>query len=214
MPRGRTASPPLGNTAKAAVMSSGVTTPVPSESEGTSGRSRRPTSEASRSTGREPTRCCSAVAARLLDSISAARSVSASGVSPRALRGAHSSGPCGAMLASPSSTVTGVKPCSSAAAKSSGLNAEPGWRRLRQARLNCEVRKSRPPTIARMSPVRGSIATSAAWSSGALKRASPSATARSAASCSSGTNEVRTSQSGGWSPPKRSRNCWRRNSFA
>ncbi len=105
--RGATARPPFGNAANAAVRSSGVTSPVPSDSDGTSGMSRRPTSDASRSTGREPTRCCSAVAARLFDSISAARSVSASGVSPSALRGAHSSGPCGAMFVSPSSTDTG-----------------------------------------------------------------------------------------------------------
>ena len=55
-------------------------------------------------------RCCSAVAARLFDSISAARSVSASGVSPPALRGAHSSGPCGAIVVSPSRTLTGEYP--------------------------------------------------------------------------------------------------------
>ena len=40
-------------------------------------------------------------------------------------------------------------------------------------------------------------ATSAAWRSGSLKRRSPSATARSAMSCNSGTKVVRTSQSGG-----------------
>ena len=38
------------------------------------------------------------------------------------------------------------------------MNAEPGCRRLRHARLNCDWRKSRPPTIASMSPVAGSIA--------------------------------------------------------
>ena len=42
------------------------------------------------------------------------------------------------------------------------MNAEPGWRRLRVARLNCETRKSRPPTSARISPLRGSMATRAA----------------------------------------------------
>ena len=45
---------------------------------------------------RDPIRCCSTVAARLSDSSSAARSVSASGASASALRGDHSSGPCGA----------------------------------------------------------------------------------------------------------------------
>ena len=143
MPRGRTAKPPFGNIAKAAVRSSGVTSPVPSDSDGTSGRSSSPASEASLRTGRDPRRCCNAVAARLFDSMSAARSVSASGVSPRALRGAHSSGPCGRMFASPSRTVTGENPWSSAAAYSSGLNADPGCRRLRVARLNCDSRKSR-----------------------------------------------------------------------
>ena len=152
----------MGNIAKAAVRSSGVTSPVPSDSEGTSGKSRSPALDASCRTGRDPNRCCSAVAARLFDSMRAARSVSASGVSPVALRGAHSSGPCGRMFTSPSRTDTGEKPCSSAAAKSSGLNADPGCRRLRAARLNCDWRKSRPPTSARMSPLRGSMTTSAA----------------------------------------------------
>ena len=107
MARGRTDRPPFGNVANAAVMSSGVTRPVPSDSDGTSGSPSSPTSDASRNTGREPSFCCSMVAARLLDSSSAARSVSASGVSPLALRGDHSSGPCGTMFASPSSTDTG-----------------------------------------------------------------------------------------------------------
>ncbi len=49
---------------------------------------------------------------------------------------------------------------------------------------------------------------------GLVEPPQPAATACSATSCSSGTNVVRTSQSGGWSPPNRSRNCWRRNSFA
>ena len=43
MPRGWTARPPLGNIENAAVRSSGVTRPVPSDSDGTSGMSRRPT---------------------------------------------------------------------------------------------------------------------------------------------------------------------------
>ena len=48
-------------------------------------------------------RCAAAAAsaARLFDSISAARSVSASASSPLALRGAHSSGPCGAIVVRP-----------------------------------------------------------------------------------------------------------------
>ena len=57
--RGRTAKPPFGNAANAVVKSSGVTTPDPSDSDGTSGRSRRPTSDARRSTGREPIACWS-----------------------------------------------------------------------------------------------------------------------------------------------------------
>ena len=92
---------------------------------------------------------------------------------------------------------TGEYPCSSAAANNSGLNAEPGCRRLRLARLNCDCAKSRPPTSARRLPVRGSIATSAAWSAGSPNRASPLRTTCSAASCSAGTKVVRTSQSGG-----------------
>ena len=57
MARGRTAYPPFGNTAKAVVSASGVTTPEPSDSDGTSGRSRMPAPEASRRKGREPMRC-------------------------------------------------------------------------------------------------------------------------------------------------------------
>ena len=65
-----------------------------------------------------------------------------------------------------------------------------------------------------MSPVAGSIATSAASSPGRCRRSSPLATARSAASCTAGRNDVCTCQSGGLSPPNSLRNCWRRNSFA
>ena len=126
MSRGRTASPPLGNMAKAVVIASGVTRPVPSASDGTSGRSSSPARAASASTRRDPTCCCSSVAARLFDSSSAARSVSASGASSRTLRGVHSSGPCGGMRSSPRSVDTGDKPRSSAAAKTNGLKADPG----------------------------------------------------------------------------------------
>ena len=42
MSRGRTARPPLGNIANAVVIASGVTRPVPSASDGTSGRSSQP----------------------------------------------------------------------------------------------------------------------------------------------------------------------------
>ena len=117
---------------------------MPSDSDGTSGMSRSPTCEASRSTGREPTRCCSALAARLFDSSSAARSVSASGVSPSALRGAHSSGPCGAMVISPSMSDTGEYPFSSAAAKRSGLNADPGLTAAAARAVELRVREVAP----------------------------------------------------------------------
>ena len=63
-------------------IASGVTSPVPSASDGTSGRFAKPALPASFSTCRDPDRCCSSVAARLFDSISAARSVSSSGASP------------------------------------------------------------------------------------------------------------------------------------
>ena len=126
MSRGRTEKPPFGNTANAAVNASGVTSPVPSASDGTSGRSSRPACDASRSTRRVPTCCCSSVAARLFDSSSAARSVSSSGASSLTLRGVHSSGPCGWMRLRPCRTDTGDRPRSSAAANTNGLNAEPG----------------------------------------------------------------------------------------
>ena len=85
--RGSTSWPPPGKMVYAAVRSSGVTSPVPSASDGTSGRPFSPASDASRSTARDPTRCCRSTAAALFDSSSAARSVSASGCSPSALRG-------------------------------------------------------------------------------------------------------------------------------
>ena len=53
----------------------------------------------------------------------------------------------------PVTTELGVYPCSMAAAKSRGLNAEPGWRFACVARLNELLWKSRPPTSARTSPV-------------------------------------------------------------
>ena len=43
------------------------------------------------------------------------------------------------MSARPASTDTGENPCSSAAANRSGLKADPGCRRLRVARLNCDT---------------------------------------------------------------------------
>ena len=48
-----------------------------------------------------------------------------------------------------------------AATRANGLNAEPGWRWPCVATLNCWRSKSRPPTMALISPVRGSMATSA-----------------------------------------------------
>ena len=42
------------------------------------------------------------------------------------------------------------------------MNALPAWRRACVARLNSLFMKLRPPTIARIAPVRGSIATRAA----------------------------------------------------
>ena len=49
-PRGAREPPPAGNIVYAAVKSSGVTRPVPSASDGTSGRSRSPASDARRRT--------------------------------------------------------------------------------------------------------------------------------------------------------------------
>ena len=146
---------------------------------------------------------------------SASRSVSASGASSPELRGAHSSS--FAITVTPRrsrSTVTGVRPRDRAAAYTNGLKAEPGWRRLRTARLNEDFVKSEPPTSASRSPVFGSSATSAACRFGIARRASPRATEASAAACTDGTNVVWTCQSAGWSSPTRSRNCARRKSLA
>ena len=138
MSRGRTAKPPLGNTENAVVSDSGVTSPVPSASDGTSGRFVQTCPIGDTKMRRVPTRCWRSVAARLLDSISAARNVSASGASSLTLRGVHSSGPCGSIRLSPVSVDTGDRPRSSAAANTNGLNADPGCRRLRLARLKAE----------------------------------------------------------------------------
>ena len=54
-------------------------------------------------------------------------------------------------------------PCSTAAAKTKGLNAEPACRRAWKARLNRLSLKSRPPTSARTSPVSTSSTTTPAW---------------------------------------------------
>src|SRR6185369_17938020 len=64
-----------------------------------------------------------------------------------------------------SSTITsvGLKPLSSAAAYTNGLNEEPGWRNACVARLKLLSFQSRPPVSARTSPLRGSIATTAPW---------------------------------------------------
>ncbi len=59
-------------------------------------------------------------------------------------------------------SVIGDMPPFSAAAKTNGLNAEPGCRFAFVARLNGVRRKSRPPTSASTSPVCGSMATRAA----------------------------------------------------
>ncbi len=158
-----------------------------------------------------PTCCCSSVAARLFDSISAARSVSASGgvvadVARRPLVGALRRQPI-----EPAQLDTGDKPRSRAAAKTNGLKAEPGCRRLRLARLNADA------LIVAAADQRQHVAGAridgdqrrlqAALIRGGRARASPRV---SAASCSGATKVVSTRQSGGWSPPNSSRNRCRR----
>ena len=56
-PRGVLNPPPDGKIENAAVRSSGVTTPVPSASDGTSGKSRRPESDARCRTAFDEMRC-------------------------------------------------------------------------------------------------------------------------------------------------------------
>src|SRR5215470_6249305 len=60
-------------------------------------------------------------------------------------------------------TSVGLKPLSSAAAYTNGLNDEPGWRSACTARLKLLSFQSRPPERARSAPVFGSIATTAPW---------------------------------------------------
>ena len=93
------------------------------------------------------------------------------------------------------STVAGVRSVrpsrsasSKAARKTNGLNVDPGWRFAVVARLYCDRWYDRPPTMARMSPVRGSTATSAACSGPRslprlANRASISATPFATTSC-------------------------------
>src|SRR5947207_6050098 len=57
----------------------------------------------------------------------------------------------------------GGRPFWIAAEYTIGLKVDPGCRSACTARLNLESSKSRPPTIARTAPVRGSIATNAPW---------------------------------------------------
>src|SRR5258705_4441 len=75
----------------------GVTSPVPSASDGTSGSPSSPASLARRRMGLEPTCCCKPAAAALFDSSSAARSVSASGWIPPSFPG-FPSGSLGGLL--------------------------------------------------------------------------------------------------------------------
>ena len=58
--------------------------------------------------------------------------------------------------------VEGDTPCFSAVARTKGLKEEPAWRSPCTARLNWLWRKLSPPYIARISPVLGRMATSAA----------------------------------------------------
>ena len=58
--------------------------------------------------------------------------------------------------------VEGEIPSFKAVASTNGLNDEPAWRSPCTARLNWLSRKLSPPYMARISPVRGRIATSAA----------------------------------------------------
>jgi len=85
---------------------------------------------------------------------------------------------------------SGLTPFSSAATSTNGLKALPGWRRPCDARLNCDAAKSRPPTMATMPPVYGSMHTSAASGSPlALRKA---ATAPSAFDWRAGSRVVYT----------------------
>src|ERR1051325_1866608 len=129
MPRGRTRSPPPGKIVYAAVRSRGVTSPDPRASDGTSGRSFSPASDATCRTRPLPTRCCSAAAAALFDSDSAARSETrvGSGLSAYVTFDGCHSGSRGAPTRSRfESTDTGLNPWERAAANTKGLNADPG----------------------------------------------------------------------------------------
>ena len=101
--RGRTAMPPLGN---AAIRGGQIERRHQCRCRATATARRAdrcsPTSDASRRTGRDPIRCCSSAARAVVRSRSARRaSVRVSATSPFALRGAHSSGPCGAIDGEP-----------------------------------------------------------------------------------------------------------------
>ncbi len=86
-----------------------------------------------------------------------------------------------------------------AAARANGLNDEPAWRPLppnvsvlsrspETARFTCDWLNPRPPTMARISPVLGSIATNAPSGSDGLGRCA--FTAASAARCNPRSSDV------------------------
>ncbi len=95
----------------------------------------------------------------------------------------------------PARTSSGEIPRSRAATRTNGLNALPACRRACVARLNSLRAKLLPPTIARIAPLLGSIATSAA--SGSDRDGREVRIARSAARCHSMSRVVRTR-----SPPR------------
>src|SRR5262245_36877404 len=126
MLRALTESPVPGKIEYASARSRGDTTPVPSDKDGTSGKSLNPAVVARRITARDPTDCCRSAAAALFDSRSAARSVISSGWSPCEAPGFHSGLSGAVTLLRFFSTDTGEYPRSRAAAKTNGLNADPG----------------------------------------------------------------------------------------
>ena len=121
------------------------------------------------------TRCAAAVAlaARLFDSSSAARSVSRPASHRCALRGAHSSGPCGAIESGPSSTDTGDIPVLERGGVEERLECRAGL--APAARRTVELRLPEVATADHRQHVagRGSIATSAACSCGSPNRPQP-----------------------------------------
>jgi len=137
---GQTRMPPLAIVANAAVISSSVTSEVPSESDGTAASwLSMPTLCATRATWDTPTPCATSAAGMFNEVSSARRTVTGPWKSPSMLCGVQGPPTVRITMGSSGTIVEGVisrARSSKAARYTSGLKSEPGCRRAFVARLN------------------------------------------------------------------------------